>query len=75
MKAISIREMRSELGHLDRLMDEEGEVIVTKHGKPIARLLPLKGARTMPSHAPLRAQMPILKTPSSRLLRKDRDER
>jgi len=75
MKAISIREMRSELGHLDQLMDEEGEVIVTKHGKPIARLLPLKGARTMPNHAPLRAQTPILKTPSSRLLREDRDER
>jgi len=56
-------------------MDEEGEVIVTKHGKPIARLLPLKGARAMPDHAYLRAQMPILKIPSSRLLRKDRDER
>jgi len=75
MKAISIREMRSELGRLDRLMDEEGEVVVTKHGKPIARLLPLKGARTMPTHASLRAQTPILTTPSSRLLRKDRDER
>jgi len=75
MKAISIREMRGELGHLDRIVDEEGEVIVTKHGKPIARLLPLKGTRTMPDHAHLRAQMPILKTPSSRFLRKDRDER
>jgi len=75
MKAISIREMRSELGHLDQLVDEEGEVIVTKHGKPIARLLPLKGARTMPNHAPLRARMPILKTLSSGLIRKDRDER
>jgi len=75
MKAISIREMRSELGHLDRLMDEEGEVIVTKHGKPVARLLPLKGSRMMPDHAPLRAQMPVLKTPSARLIREDRDGR
>ncbi len=75
MKAISIRKMRSELGHLGQLVDEEGEVVVTKHGKPIARLLPLKGARPMPDHAPLRSRMPILKTPSSGLIREDRDER
>ncbi len=75
MKAISIREMRSELAHLDQLMDKEGEVIVTRHGKPVARLLPLKGSRAMPDHAALRARMPELKTPSSSLLRQERDER
>jgi len=75
MKAISIREMRSELGHLDRLVDEAGEVIVTRHGKPIARLLPLNGVRTMPDHADLRARMPVFQIPGSNLLRQDRDER
>ncbi|MBL4774624.1 MAG: type II toxin-antitoxin system Phd/YefM family antitoxin [Mariprofundus sp.] len=75
MKAISIRDMRSELGHLDQLIESEGEVIVTKRGKPIARLLPVQGSRRMPDHASLRAQMPKLSISSARLVREDRDER
>ncbi len=75
MKAISIREMRSELGNLDQLIDAEGEMLVTKRGKPIARLLPVKGSRSIPDHASLRASMPKLGIPSARLIREDRDER
>jgi prevent-host-death family protein len=75
MKAISIREMRTELGHLDQLIASEGEVVVTKRGKPIARLLPVQGSRNMPDHSSLRAQMPRLNTSSASLLREDRDER
>ncbi len=74
MKAMSIREMRSELGHLDQLIESQGEIVVTKRGRPIARLLPVQGARVMPDHADLRACMAEL-TPSVRLLREDRDER
>ncbi len=74
MKAISIREMRNELGHLDQLIESQGEIVVTKRGNPIARLLPVQGARTIPDHVDLRACMSEL-TPSSQLLRKDRDER
>ncbi len=47
MKAISIREMRSDLGHLDKLIESEGEIIVTRRGVPIARLLPVQGSRNM----------------------------
>ncbi len=75
MKSISIREMRTELGHLDQLIASEGEVVVTKRGKPIARLLPVKGSRSMPDHSSLRAQMSRLNTSSVSLLREDRDER
>ncbi|HED13437.1 MAG TPA: type II toxin-antitoxin system Phd/YefM family antitoxin [Gammaproteobacteria bacterium] len=74
MKAISIRDMRSDLGHLDQLIESEGEIIVTKHGNPIARLLPVHGSREMPDHASLRARMPVL-LPSAQLVRKDRDDR
>jgi len=66
--------MRSELGNLDQLIASEGEIIVTKRGNPIARLLPVGGSRRMPDHASLRAQTAVL-TPSARLLREDRDER
>ena len=37
MRRLSIREMRAALGRLDKLMEEEGEVLITRHGHPIAR--------------------------------------
>ncbi|MFQ5345562.1 MAG: type II toxin-antitoxin system Phd/YefM family antitoxin [Mariprofundus sp.] len=74
MKAISIRDMRSDLGRLDKLIELEGEIIVTKHGNPIARLLPVQGSRDMPDHASLRARMPVMLS-SARLVREDRDDR
>ena len=75
MKTLSIREMRSELGKLDQLVQLEGELVVTRQGKPIARILPVRGTRSKPSHADLRASMPRLDTPSETLVRDDRDER
>ena len=67
--------MRSELGKLDQLVQLEGELVVTRQGKPIARILPVRGTRSKPSHADLRASMPRLDTPSETLVRDDRDER
>ena len=75
MKTISIREVRNELAQLDELVSREGEVVVTRRGQPIARLLPLRSKRRMPSHADLRATMPRLKKGSEKHVRADRDER
>ena len=50
MKSISIREVRAELAQLDELLLREGEVVVTRRGRPIARLLPVRSQRAMPSH-------------------------
>ena len=75
MKSLSIREVRKELAQLDELVAREGEVIVTRRGKPIARLLPLRSKRRMPSHADLRASMPRLKQGSEKHIRTERDER
>lgn len=36
-----IRELRAALGRLDELVDEEGELIATRYGKPIARIVPV----------------------------------
>jgi prevent-host-death family protein len=73
MRELSIREMREKLGNLDQLVNTEGEILVTRRGVPIARLLPLHGSQTRPSHAELRAKMQRLSTPSQILLRDDRD--
>ncbi len=75
MKSLSIREVRKELAQLDELVSREGEVVVTRRGQPIARLLPLRNQRPMPSHADLRASMPRLKNGSERHIRTERDER
>lgn len=75
MKKLSIREVRKELAQLDQLVAREGEVTVMRRGRPIARLLPLRSKRRMPSHADLRASMPRLKAGSERHVRAERDER
>jgi prevent-host-death family protein len=75
MKSISIREVRKELAQLDALVAREGEVMITRRGQPIARLLPLRSKQRLPSHAELRASMPRLKRGSESYVRTERDER
>ena len=75
MRTLSIREMRNELGRLDHLISTEGEILITRRGKPIARLIRAGGARKKPSHADLRAAMQRLATGSEILLRAERNER
>lgn len=75
MRAMSIREMRAELGRLGEVLAAEGEVVVTRHGKPIARVVPMGPPRRRPSHDRLRASMPRLERGSEELVRSDRDAR
>lgn len=74
-KTVSIREMRSALGHLETLVLESGELVITRRGKAIARVLPMEGRKPKPDHADLRRQMPRLTKPSEELISADRDER
>jgi antitoxin (DNA-binding transcriptional repressor) of toxin-antitoxin stability system len=74
MKELSIREMRAALGHLDELLDREGEIILTRRGKKVARLVPITAKRQLPSHRDLRRRMPVLRS-STELVRAERDER
>ena len=73
MKTLNIRQVRSALSHLDELLGKEGEVVVTRRGKPLARILPAHTQRTIPSRRALRASMPKLKVPSEVLIRQDRE--
>lgn len=75
MPTLSIREIRAELGRLDQVVQREGEVLVTRHGVPVAHLLPVKRAWRRPDHVELRAAMPRLAAPSEEWIRLDRDER
>jgi len=75
MKKLTIRDARRSLTHLDRLLAAEGEVIITRRGEAIARLVPLNRKAAIPSHRDLREKMPRLRKVSETLIRKDRDAR
>jgi prevent-host-death family protein len=72
LKTLNIQEMRSALSHLDELVAKAGEVVVTRRGRPLARILPAHPRRNIPPQAKLRASMPRLKVPSEVLVREDR---
>src|SRR5260370_7370306 len=75
LKTLSIREMRSALSRIEEIVAEEGEVVVTRRGRPLARILPPRPRRGIPSRAEWRASMPKLKGPSEELIRQDRGQR
>ena len=72
---MSIREARAALTRLDEILGREGEITVTRHGRPVARILSLLSPRPAPSHAALRASIPRQEVPSEVLVRQERDER
>jgi len=75
MRELNVREMRAKIGQLDQLVAESGELIIRRHGKPVARVLPVTPLRKRPDHADLRRRMEKLNTPSAELIRTERDER
>ena len=75
MRSVSVREMRAALPRLEQLLAEEGEIVITRNGKPVARVLPTRMREGIPSHADLRGRMPRLEVGSEMLIRQDRDER
>jgi len=75
MKTLSVREMRAALPTLEKLLESEGEVVITRNGRPVARLLPTAPQHGIPSRKDLRAQMRPLTVGSEVLIREDRDSR
>jgi antitoxin (DNA-binding transcriptional repressor) of toxin-antitoxin stability system len=75
MKKLTIREARQSLSHLDRLLAVEEEVMITRRGDPIARVVQVGRKRPIPSHRDLREGMKRMHKGSETVLRKDRDER
>ena len=44
MKEINIRQMRTSFGRLDELVAAESELVISRRGRPIARVLPTVAA-------------------------------
>jgi prevent-host-death family protein len=75
MKQLNIREARQSLPQLEKILNEEGEITITRRGEPIARLLPVVLNREIPSHQELRQKMARQKKGSETLIRAERDRR
>ncbi len=75
MQTLSIREMRNQLGKLDKLLGQEQEILVTRHSRPVARILPVKRKKKRPYHKSLRDCLPYQDITSEVLQRMDREER
>jgi prevent-host-death family protein len=74
VRSISVREMRTAVPELEQLLEREGEIVITRRGKPIARVVPT-APQGIPSRARLRQRMRRLALGSEALIREDRDAR
>ena len=75
MKVVSAREMRTTWPKIEKLLAKHGEIVVTRRGKEIARVVPARQAIDFAAHKALRESMPFQEIPSEILIREDRDSR
>jgi len=76
MKTITIREAREGLSHPEQLFASDDEVVVTRRGEPVARILPITPSKPkFRSLAAFRASQKPLDPPLSQSIIADREER
>lgn len=75
MRTITIREAREGLSHPEQLFATDDEVIVTRRGEPVARILPIETQPRLRSLKDFLASQPLQTVPSEALLAEDREDR
>jgi antitoxin (DNA-binding transcriptional repressor) of toxin-antitoxin stability system len=77
VRRVSVREARALLPRLEEELAREGDIVLTRRGRPVARLsrLEQEPAPGPISTAALRARARPVEVPSEVLIRRDRDER
>ena len=75
MKTLNVREARKSMTNIDKLLETEGEITITRRGEPIARLSPVGRRKGTPSHRTLRESIARQEVQSETLVREDRDGR
>ena len=75
MKTITVREAREGLSHPEQMFADNDEVIVTRRGEPVARILPIKPQPRLRSLQAFLASQPMQTVPSEVLIAEDREER
>jgi prevent-host-death family protein len=77
MRTAGVREARQNLSALLDEVKRGREVVITEHGRPVARLVPADRppAQGVPNLAAFRRTMPVLDPPLSTTLREEREDR
>ena len=75
MKTITVREAREGLSHPELLFADNDDVIVTRRGEPVARILPIAKRPRLGTLKDFLNQQPMQAVPSEVLLNEDRKDR
>ena len=79
MQRVNVREARQQISRLLDAVAVGEEIVIMRHGKPAARLLPVSEVETgkirFPDRSALRAMVPPTKMSATELIREMRDER
>lgn len=77
MQRAGIRETRQNISELIEIVRKGREILITDHGKPVARLVPAgrSKAQAYPGRAAFRRSMPALHPPLSLAISEDREDR
>lgn len=75
MRTVSLAEAKAHLSELVNRVENGEEVIITRHGQPVARIAAVERPKVpIQSRAAFRTHMPGWRAPSSELMRALRDE-
>ncbi|MGH7353424.1 MAG: type II toxin-antitoxin system Phd/YefM family antitoxin [Candidatus Rokuibacteriota bacterium] len=77
MRSAGVREARQNLSALLDEVKKGREIVITEHGRPVAKLVPpdRAGGRGVPNLAAFRRTMPVLDPPLSRTVDEEREDR
>ena len=75
MKTLTIREAREGLSHPEQMFADDDEVLVMRHGEPVARILPVSPKRNLRALAGFLASQTVQTVTSEALLAADREDR
>ncbi|OYW37938.1 MAG: prevent-host-death protein [Hydrogenophilales bacterium 12-61-10] len=75
MKTLTIREAREGLSHPDQMFADSDEILVVKHGEPVARILPVEPKRRVRSLRAFLESQPMQTIPSEAILAEEREDR
>ena len=75
MPTVTVAEAKAQLSDILYRVEAGEEVIITRRGKPVARLAAVtKRLKPLPNLAEFRATLPTMKSSSAQVIRKMRDE-
>jgi len=75
MVTVNVAKAKAKLSDLLDKVEAGEDVVITRHGKPVAHLSPVAVPKQpVGSHAAFRKRMPAWRKPSAKLLREVRDE-